>query len=248
MHCRWTSSTFAPTPDVQALIEQAWSEASRRPGVHLFDGPMCRLESFTAGEDRLELGFSRTSYKAFMGTNLRHAELADQYGWGILANPVGVSCALLSADNQLVMGQRNQRVAYYPGRIHPFAGALEPQEPLDVFAEVRRELAEELGLAGADLLELRCLGLVEDLALRQPELICLVRSGQSVDQIARQVDRGEHRSSWSVAAEEAALEAGLGEAKLLTPVGVGALLLAGRALLSVASFRRLAESVSLNVP
>ena len=44
-----------------------------------------------------------------------------------LANPVGVSPALLSADNFLIMGRRNASVAYYPNRIHPFAGALEPR-------------------------------------------------------------------------------------------------------------------------
>ena len=60
---------------------------------------------------------------------------------------LGISVALISRDQRLVMGRRNERVAYYPGRIHPFAGALEPADELDIFAAVRRELQEELGLA-----------------------------------------------------------------------------------------------------
>ena len=79
--------------------------------------------------DRLALTLSNTTYKHFLGTNLTHPELADRYGREILANPVGVSPALLTADNFLMMGRRNASVAYYPNRIHPFAGALDPSTP-----------------------------------------------------------------------------------------------------------------------
>ena len=34
-------------PEAGELIEEAWQTASARPGVKLFDGPMCRLESWS---------------------------------------------------------------------------------------------------------------------------------------------------------------------------------------------------------
>src|SRR5262245_50331524 len=119
VRCQWVPSSFHPDADALNLIEQSWQSVNRRPGVHLFDGPMCRLEAFSSDADELRLSLSPVSYKPFLGTNLQNPQLAEKSGWQALANPLGVSCALLSSDGALMMGQRNQQVAYYPGRIHP---------------------------------------------------------------------------------------------------------------------------------
>lgn len=222
--CRWVDSTYAPTGEVCAAVEDAWAVASARPGVHLFDGPMCRLEGHRVGDHRLELALSRTSYKQFMGTNMANLPL----GKSALANPIGMSCAVVSSDDMLLMGRRNDRVAYYPGRIHPFAGALEPGEPTDVFEEIRRELREELSLAGADVAELLCLGMAEDGLLRQPELIFLGRVGLPRARIESNLNQQEHRSVWAVAPEADAVEAALEDVSAMTPIGVATLLLWGR--------------------
>ena len=222
--CRWTDSTYAPTEEVRAAIEQAWASASSRPGVYLFDGPMCRLEGHRIGDQQLELALSRTSYKQFMGTNMASLPL----GKDALANTVGMSCAVVSSDGVLLMGRRNDRVAYYPGRIHPFAGALEPGEPTDVFEEIRRELREELSLADADVAELLCLGMAEDGLLRQPELIFLARVGLPRARIESSLNQQEHRSVWAVAPEMAAVEAAFEDGSAMTPMGVATLLLWGR--------------------
>src|SRR5207248_1244381 len=100
-------------PEVERVIDWTWARVAARPGVNLFDGPMCRLESWRAAPDRLELVLSGTSYKPFLGTNLYHPDLADRYGREVLANPVGVSPALQTADGWLMMGRRNTSVAYY---------------------------------------------------------------------------------------------------------------------------------------
>jgi 8-oxo-dGTP pyrophosphatase MutT (NUDIX family) len=147
---------------------------------------MCRLESWAFESGRVSFGLSRTSYKHFWGTNLTHPEYADRYGPGVMANPVGVSPALETADGFLLLGRRNALVAYYPTRVHPFAGCLEPSDAAageagasrgaatdgaapDVFAAVIRELAEELRLTAADVELVRLTGLVEDVRLRQPD-------------------------------------------------------------------------------
>src|SRR5882672_4230570 len=102
---RWTreqvllnraASSWRSTAEVDGLIDQAWRASMAQSGVHLFDGPMCRLESWRASADRLELTLSDTTYKKFLGTNLSHPELADRFGREALANPVGVSPALIT--------------------------------------------------------------------------------------------------------------------------------------------------------
>src|SRR5687767_2626134 len=141
---RWAEKSRPIIPEVEALIDAAWAEAQRRAGVRLVDGPMCRLEAWSASPARLELVVAGGSYKPFLGTHLSHPEPADRFGPHALANPVGVSPALETSDGYLMLGRRNASVAYYPSRIHPFAGALDPRDRSDVFAAVRRELAEEL--------------------------------------------------------------------------------------------------------
>jgi hypothetical protein len=163
-----------------------------------------------------------------MGTNMANPESAERFGQQALANPVGMSCAVVSSNGVLLMGRRNERVAYYPGRIHPFAGALEPGEPTDVFEEIRRELHEELSLADADVADLLCLGMAEDELLCQPELIFLARIALPCTAIESNLSQQEHRSIWAVAPEAAAVEAVLDDVTAITPIGVATLLLWGR--------------------
>ena len=209
-------------PEVEGLIDETWTRVLSRPGVHLFDGPMCRMESFEASADVLRLTLSHTSYKPFVGTNLENPQLADRFGPGVMANPVGVSTLLETADGFLMLGRRNAAVAYYPSRVHPFAGALEPRDGPDPFAAVHRELREELALAPEDLTDLRCCGLVEDHALRQPELIFLAASRLSRERVESRLDPEEHHATWSAGidgTEEALVDPSL------TPVAVASLLL-----------------------
>src|SRR5205823_2713337 len=114
--------------------------------------------------------------------------LADELGKDVLANPVGLSTTLQTVDGWLLLGRRNDSVAYYPNRVHPFAGALEPHDELDIFDEMRRELREELDFGPNDILDMRCIGLVEDRELRQPELIFTTESTAGRSQIESRLD------------------------------------------------------------
>jgi 8-oxo-dGTP pyrophosphatase MutT (NUDIX family) len=250
----WGPPSHRLPPEAQELVESAWACATARPGMKLFDGPMCRMESWAVREGRLDVVLSRTSYKAFFGTNLCHPELADRFGRGVLANPVGVSPALETADGFLLMGRRNGSVAYYPNRVHPFAGCLEPGDAgenndaaaPDLFAAVRRELSEELSLGEADVADVRCTGVVEDVALRQPEVIFRVKSARKRAGIERQVADDEHHASVAVRATPEGL-APLLRDPLVTPVGLASLLLWGRVVFGDDWFRREAREAGVCV-
>lgn len=212
--------------EIETAIDVAWKQALSRTNVKLFDGPMSRLESYSVNGDGLHLNLSTTSYRQFCGTNLMHPEFADRFGWAALANSVGASCALQSADGWLLMGRRNNTVAYYPNRVHPFAGALEPRQPMDVFDDARRELWEELSLPAGAIEQILCLGLVEDISLRQPELIFSVKSNRSRLEIEKHLDAAEHSDIVAIAADTPSIDALLKDG-LLTPVCITSLLLWG---------------------
>jgi hypothetical protein len=226
--CRWTESSFNPNPATVKLIDAAWKRASRRRGkMRLYDGPMCRLESFRATPRRLLVNISRTSYKQFLGTNLTNPSLVIRHGPAALANPIGVSCALMASDGSLLMGHRNDRVAFYPRYIHPFAGALEPARNVDVFEELLRELREELHLNRRSIVEMSCVGMVQDLSLGQPEIICLARANKTADQLKSRLDLKEHADTFELCCNPTAARDAF-RYDNLTPVARATILLWGR--------------------
>ena len=214
-------------PDVEAKIDTAWNKLLAKPGVHLFDGPIVRLGSFDASPDHLHLHVGRTSYKPFVGTNMAHPELVDSHGRDVMANPVGVSCLLLSGDGHAIMGHRRSTLAYYPSRVHPFAGSIDPSDA-HPFDAVRREMREELSLADAKITDTRCTGVVEDHLLRQAELVFYAQSDLPLDVLAAAVQEEEHHAVWSIAMTPAALGEAIAHEAGLTPVACASLLLWGR--------------------
>jgi NUDIX domain len=206
-------------PAVAAAIESAWRDARSRLGEKIYDGPMARLESWRVEAGRLHLVLGRTGYKHFYGTNLFNPGLADQYGASVLANALGISVLVETADGHLILGRRGDGVAFHAHRVHPLGGTVEVGA-VDCFAEIRRELAEEAGLSEEDLLELRCMGLAEDKAIRQPELMFYGRVRATLDRI--KLDEAEHVGVWSVRAERAAVEKATLDAEL-TPIALAAL-------------------------
>jgi 8-oxo-dGTP pyrophosphatase MutT (NUDIX family) len=215
-------------PAVEAAIESAWTTAKSRPGALLFDGPMCRLQSWSADAEHLTLHLADSSYKPFFGTNISHPEFIDLYGPDVMANPVGVSPAVQTSDGHLIMGRRNDSVAYYPGRIHPFAGCLEPGDT-DVFAAVVRELSEELAINPDDIVDLRCTGVASELSLKQTELIFAVTVAATRNGLISRLDTAEHAATWSVPATAADVASAVKNPDaLLTPIAVSSLLLWGR--------------------
>jgi len=210
------ASTFAPPPEITTLIDRTWAEVSARPGVNLFDGPLARLEAWRVDHGRLHLEFSRTTYKPFLGTNGRNAAAAAAHGQHALANGLGTSAALATADGHLVFGLRSPSAALYPHCAHPFGGCMEPEPPVDVFADIRRELREECNLLDADISDLRVVALGEDIGLRQPELTFVVRAAHDLATVIARIDPAEHHGTWVVPATPDAVAAALHDGRPMT--------------------------------
>ncbi|MGA2496407.1 MAG: NUDIX hydrolase [Tepidisphaeraceae bacterium] len=243
VQCVWDTSTFAPTPATEQQIEREWRKAASRTDVHLFDGALCRLEQAARDGENLCLRISRTSYRTFVGTNMARLREDAPPEASQLADPVGLSVALESADGLLLLGRRNDRVFYYPGYVHPFAGALEPAEDVDVCAEALRELKEELSLTADDVNSMSLVAIVRDAVLRQPELIFLARTPFDYAEIRRRLDPAEHREV--VANSPKGLDAALADISTWTPVAVAAAIFFGRERLGPAWFGKTLERMGI---
>lgn len=176
---------------IDDVIESTWkeklrlAEAGKRTLYNGLQGRLIKSEVLVKKDDAaqhtsrvngLRLVLGTTCYRDFVGTNLYNAHLAETYGLSCLANPLGTSAVIITADGYLLYGRRSDRVGFHAGYLHTFGGSLEAADQtadgsFDVFSAIRRELREELHLADGEITELVCTGLVRDHQIMQPELL-----------------------------------------------------------------------------
>ena len=236
---QWLDDSRPTNPDVDALIEQAWQDQTSQASQDdrcLYDGKLCRLIDLEADEQRLSLTLGAVSYKEFMGTNLTNAHLRYRHGPEVLANPLGVSAAVVTQDEYVLLGRRSEWVAHHAGKIHPLGGMVEPQPAggaADPFETILTELTEETGLPREAFGSPVCLGLVRDKRIVQPELVFELTVDRDVETIRRVAldapDALEHTELVCVRNHPAAtvtfIERNFAD---LTPVSLATLLLHGQ--------------------
>ena len=236
---RWTGATRSTNDQLERLIDQAWEVAlwqAKRKGVHLFNGMLARLAEYSVNEQGLDLACGPVSYKEFHGTNQSHAYLRYLHGPDVLADPLGVSAALVTSDGFIMLGRRSDSVLQYARRIHPIGGMVEPPRAPstapDPFGSMLTELAEETSIDECDVAEISLLGLVRDKHTVQPELIfditltadaCRVKRGA-----AEAKDAAEHTEMIPLRNHPAAVVTFMEQNfSQLTPVALATLLLHG---------------------
>jgi 8-oxo-dGTP pyrophosphatase MutT (NUDIX family) len=226
---RESESTYHETAESLASIESEWQKVKARLGDKIFDGAMCRMERWqVTPAGVLEIELSQTSYRIFVGTNMAHPEWIETIGRHVMANTVGVSTTLITADNHIMLGRRSDNVAYYPRRLHPFSGSLEPRDKLDLFDEALRELHEELGLVANEIAEIACIGIIEDMQLRHPETVLYARTEKTRLEIEQSLRGNEHTDAWSCPATRTAVQKASTDRSEFTPVAQGSLELLSR--------------------
>jgi hypothetical protein len=170
---------FDPGPELAALIAAEWITRLREAeekGSELFDGALVRLASWSEKRGRLRLKLQPTTYREYIGTNLRAPTLPPERR----ADPLGNSALVRTADGKIILGRRSDKVFRYPNWIHCIGGHIEPQnhiegDRLDTFAAIIDEVTEELNVGREHVTEVVCCGLVRDAVTRQPEQLFTVQ-------------------------------------------------------------------------
>lgn len=231
----WSPVPFTPPPTVADQIASAWESAQRAAalhGRHLFSGSMTRLMGWSAGPTALHLDLGPTDYRTFVGTNLLHPEIAERYSTNALANPLGISIAVITSDNQIVLQKRSQYVFELPGYYHVGGGNV---EPIDVagpnapgIAEtVRRELDEELAIKPDQIANLICLGLAENANVHKPDLLVASHITLSSTEIATR-QNSEYSELVFIAGEPILTSFLTENAQQTSPAGIACLLALGQ--------------------
>ena len=240
VHVRWSNSKRSTNPQIEQLIEDAWSKSSRQAenaGRTLFNGKLCRLINCEIQAGTLEMTLGETTYKEVVGTNFTNAQLRYVHGPEVLANPLGVSAAVVSNDGYVLLGQRSQKVFLNAGMIHPVGGTVTPPKTPDQtpspFDSMTKELTEELGLNSETITRNVCLGMVRAKPIVQPEMVFEVRLNANVGAIRAAAtdatDGFEHDELVAIRNDPAAMVTYIEKnVSQLTPVAMATLLLLGQ--------------------
>lgn len=174
------------TPELERQIEAAWRSTltqAKVDGRNVFNGEVLRWLGAqvreSGGRRRLELTVAPSTYREFVGTNLDPARRPDVAGgdipWSQFGNAMGTSSVVVTTDGAVVVGRRSSSVVGYAGCLHSFGGMLEAVDreagAVDVFASLRRELREELGLADEEIEPPTLEGIILEPLIHQPEMI-----------------------------------------------------------------------------
>ena len=187
-------------PEVVKLIDAEWQHQTalaEKEGRTLFDGVMLRLDSFHRLDSSrkgsgLQVSLSRSRYKYFVGTNLTSRKQKELISPDHYANPLGLSALIVCADSKLLLGLRGKGTFLYSGYWHTFGGMADMQDVgvdgnVSLFNVIARELNEELGVADEEIEKIRCIGMVRDLAILQPEIIFEVQVSLTSNEIVQRM-------------------------------------------------------------
>lgn len=175
--------------DMRAFLAETWARLSDgRPD--LYDGQVCRVRRIRVADVGIALDMERSSFAHYLAT--REPRPQPHFAREHRCDPLGLTAMVLTNDGRIVTTTRSSTAEQNPNGLYFVGGFCEPpvhDGPLDIFAEVRREVREEIGLCvdGADV---SLVGIGYDPDLSHPEAFFLVRYDGSFAQV---------RGHWPVA-------------------------------------------------
>lgn len=175
-----------------AKIEAYWKkEILQTPKAdYVFNGDLCRLTGWKIAQNKLNLYLGRTNYKELLYSNNFVQDIITRLGREYLAKALGISAVLVSCDQKIVLIERSETVGEYPGRLDVLGGHIHPVEHAvsgvpDPFLAIKSELKEEVNLQLHANEPVTCLGLIETQVTKKPELVFLVNSQRTSEQILK---------------------------------------------------------------
>ena len=179
-------------PAIEKVIEKTWkgfSEKSRMQAFSLVSESLCSLNAFRENGRDTELLLGQTTYREYLGTNLKNPWIHGKYGNEFLANPLGINALLLTGDNRILFGVRKKNLAVDQSLFDMFGGYLiYPQEgtpgmEIDLRAETKYKMLKYVNLKPDEIEDVSCLGLVRHRRTLKPELLFTLKTSVHSDRL-----------------------------------------------------------------
>ena len=173
-------------------IDSFWQREIIETGKNqfIFNGELCRLNDWRVQKDKLRLDLGFTDYKELLYANQFTKEVEERFGQDSLSRALGVSVVLVSDDEQIILIKRSKAVGENPGDLDVLGGHIHPEENVvsgipDPFLAIKAEIKEEVHLDLKDDDPLDCIGLIETVDTKKPELLFKAKSRLTVEEIIR---------------------------------------------------------------
>lgn len=131
--------------------------------------PLYRYEGHRFDGTRLVLDTCTTDYAAHLLTNVENPGWREDHGAAVMADALGVSGLVVTADNRIVVGRRSARTHEAVGAFH-VAPSGHPHPPQTIPEAFAAELLEELGVRDSEVRRGRLTGLIRAVPTGKPEL------------------------------------------------------------------------------
>lgn len=166
-----------------------------RPLLTLPDGslpPLYRLDSLETTGHRLILHTSPTDYAEHLLTNVDHPQWRAERGDDVMADAIGVSGVLRTADGFVLVGRRSGRTHEAPGAFHVIPSG-HPHPPQTVAEAIGAELHEELGLHPDRLDEAHVTGVIRALPSGKPEVTTMLTTSLTATEVRAAWEEADER-------------------------------------------------------
>ena len=187
VHVSWNDRTAPPSPEIQSDIDTFWQKnySGANEKDFVYNGDLCRVVSWQAADGRFELELAHTDYKTLLYSNHVNRTAEDNTRVEFVARALGISAILVTADQQFLLIKRSDRVGEGPGKLDVVGGHVEPIAHLvagvpDPFLGIAEELREEVGFSPE---RMSCIGLLETVDTRKPEMVFFGRTEQTAAEV-----------------------------------------------------------------
>ncbi len=192
----WHGLNRPTSPAVERIIRETWETQkalAEQTTVVLFNDDLVRASRITCTKTKLHFELGPTCFRDFLGTNLFNAQQVAKDDLGYLADALGISSIVVTADGFIALGRRNDSVAYHGGFLHMFGGLVDQsdrddQGSYDLFGAAIRELHEELTVSDREISKIVVIGVVRDQSILQPELLFDVTIGATKAEVLERFD------------------------------------------------------------
>lgn len=173
-------------------IDSFWQQeiVETEKNEFIFNGELCRLNDWRFQKDKLTLDLGLSDYNELLYSNQFTNDIAQRFGKDSLARALGVSVVLVSDDEQIILIKRSKAVGENPGDLDVLGGHIHPQENAvsgvpDPFLAIKAEIKEEVHLDLKNDDPLDCIGLIEPVDTKKPELLFKAKSRLKIEEIIR---------------------------------------------------------------
>lgn len=160
----YKDTSISRDQDAINYIKKQWNETIKKK-PSMFAGNLAGIEKNNSNSEHIKLNARHTTYDDFYIT--RTKEFQKRYPKELHPNVLSVGCVLVTNDNYMILGIRNNNLALSPGKITVVSGMVDKNDIIDhnhvdLFKCIRREIYEEIGIKSNEISDLSCMGLVDN--------------------------------------------------------------------------------------